>query len=125
MASTSITRGTSGSAVQNPPSQVLKLTGDGKKVLLRIGREEATSSNDTGNLAGPTGLLVDSKTNELDIADGYRNRRVVVFDAETGAYKRHWGAYGRRPPEGGQGVSLSRGNTIQLFARSSLRRSTA
>ena len=24
------------------------------------------------------------------------NRRVVVFDAETGAYKRHWGAYGKR-----------------------------
>jgi hypothetical protein len=22
---------------------------------------------------------------------------VIVFDAETGAYKRHWGAYGKRP----------------------------
>ena len=32
-------------------------------------------------------------------ADGYANRRVVVFDSETGAYKRHWGAYGKRPSD--------------------------
>ena len=25
--------------------------------------------------------------------------RVVVFDADTGAYKRHWGAYGKRPDD--------------------------
>ena len=37
------------------------------------------------------------KTNELYIADGYGNHRVIVFDADTGAYKRHWGAYGNRP----------------------------
>jgi len=29
---------------------------------------------------------------EVFAADGYANRRVVVFDSETGAYKRHWGA---------------------------------
>ena len=28
------------------------------------------------------------------IADGYRNRRVIVFDGATGEYLRHWGAYG-------------------------------
>ena len=33
------------------------------------------------------------------MADGYRNRRVIVFDSETGAYKRHWGAYGERPSD--------------------------
>ena len=33
------------------------------------------------------------------IADGYNNRRVIVFDADTGAYKRHWGAYGKRPTD--------------------------
>jgi hypothetical protein len=27
------------------------------------------------------------------------NHRVIVFDATTGAYKRHWGAYGRRPDD--------------------------
>ena len=30
--------------------------------------------------------------NEVYVADGYGNRRVIVFDADTGAYKRHWGA---------------------------------
>jgi len=34
------------------------------------------------------------------VADGYFNRRVIVFDADTGAYKRHWGAYGKRPDDG-------------------------
>jgi DNA-binding beta-propeller fold protein YncE len=43
---------------------------------------------------------VDSKTNEVFISDGYANRRVIVFDAGTGAYKRHWGAYGRKPEDG-------------------------
>ncbi|HEV8316550.1 MAG TPA: hypothetical protein VGQ10_04040 [Vicinamibacterales bacterium] len=92
---------------QNPPSQVLKFTRDGK-FILRIGKEESKSSNDTMSLAGPTGLVVDPKTNELFIADGYRNRRVIVFDADTGAYKRHWGAYGKRPPDGPLG-----GNPIE------------
>jgi hypothetical protein len=88
---------------QNPPSQVLKFTGDGKKFLLRIGTEESKSSNDTANLAGPTGIMVDPKTNEVYITDGYRDRRVIVFDADTGAYKRHWGAYGKKPPDGPSG----------------------
>ena len=55
------------------------------------------------NLAGPTGIVVDAEANEVFVADGYRNRRVVVFDADTGAYKRHWGAYGKPPPDGPQG----------------------
>jgi len=83
----------------SPPSQLLKFTRDGKFVK-RFGKEEAKSSNDTENLAGPTQMFVDPKTNELYVADGYRNRRVIVFDAETGAYKRHWGAYGHKPPDG-------------------------
>ena len=49
-------------------------------------------SNDTENLGGPAGLFVYPKTNELFVADGYFNHRVIVFDADTGAYKRHWGA---------------------------------
>jgi DNA-binding beta-propeller fold protein YncE len=42
-------------------------------------------------------VAVDPATNELFVADGYRNHRVIVFDAQTGAYKRHWGANGRPP----------------------------
>jgi sugar lactone lactonase YvrE len=87
---------------QTAPSQVMRFTRDGK-FLMRIGQQEAKSSNDPANLAGPTGIWVDPKTNEVYIADGYRNRRVIVFDADTGKYKRHWGAYGKRPPDGPQG----------------------
>lgn len=54
---------------------------------MSIGKEEAKSRNDTSNLARPTGIVVDAKTNEVFIGDGYRNRCVIVFDADTGAYK--------------------------------------
>jgi DNA-binding beta-propeller fold protein YncE len=86
------------------PSQVLKFTRDGK-FLMRLGTVQAKSINDTANFAGPTGILVDPKANEVYIADGYFNRRVIVLDADTGAYKRHWGAYGTRPPDGPQGTT--------------------
>ena len=54
----------------------------------------------TGNFSGaPAGIWVDPEDNEVFIADGYRNRRVVVFDGETGDYLRHWGAYGEPPDD--------------------------
>src|SRR5262249_45948613 len=37
------------------------------------------------------------KTNEIFVADGYGNHRVIVFDADTGAFKRTWGAFGKPP----------------------------
>ena len=43
--------------------------------------------------------MVYPKTNGVFVADGYGNRRVIVFDADTGAYKRHWGAYGNKPDD--------------------------
>src|SRR5262249_1781005 len=45
----------------------------------------------------PPDIAVDPAAKEVLAADGYANRRVVVFDSETGAYKRHWGAYGNKP----------------------------
>jgi len=80
-------------------NQILKFTTQGK-FLLQIGHAgKNRGSNDTENLGGPAGLFVDKKTNELYVADGYFNHRVIVFDAETGKYKRHWGAYGKRPDD--------------------------
>ncbi|RAI57598.1 hypothetical protein DOO78_18500 [Roseicella frigidaeris] len=77
---------------------LLKFTRDGR-FLLQIGRKgETGGSNDTERLGRPADVEVDPATNEIYVADGYGNRRVIVFDAETGAYKRHWGAYGERPP---------------------------
>ena len=77
----------------------LKFSHEGK-FLLQIGELwKSNGSNDRKLLGNPTDLTVDPATNEVYVADGYNNRRVVVFDAETGAYKRHWGAYGKRPAD--------------------------
>ena len=77
----------------------IKFTRTGK-LLLQIGkRNQGKGSNDTANLGGPAGIFVYPKTNEVFVADGYGNRRVIVFDADTGAYKRHWGAYGKPPDD--------------------------
>ena len=80
-------------------AHVLKFTGDGE-FLLQIGRAgQSGGSNDTENLGRPAAIEVDPVDNEVYIADGYGNRRVIVFDSETGEYKRHWGAYGERPDD--------------------------
>ena len=47
-------------------------------------------------LGRPAEIWIDKAANEVYVADGYGNHRVIVFDAKTGAYKRHWGAYGKR-----------------------------
>ena len=79
--------------------QVLKFTRDGR-FLLQIGRAgKRGGSNDTTILGGPADIGVDPATNEVYVADGYLNRRVIVFDADTGAYKRHWGGYGKPPDD--------------------------
>ena len=76
---------------------VLKFTQAGK-FLMQIGKPGASKgSNDVANLNRPAKLWVDPPTNELYVADGYGNKRVIVFDADTGQYKRHWGAYGKPP----------------------------
>jgi len=80
-------------------AQVLKFSKEGK-FLLQIGHfGKSAGSNDLENFDQPTKATVYAKTNEVFISDGYRNRRLIVFDADTGKYKRHWGAYGKRPED--------------------------
>jgi hypothetical protein len=80
-------------------TNILKFTKSGK-FLLQIGHHgKSGGSNDTENLNRPAGIAVYAKTNEVFVADGYGNRRVIVYDADTGAYKRHWGAYGKKPDD--------------------------
>jgi hypothetical protein len=80
-------------------AQILKFTRQGK-FLLQIGKKgTGRGSNDIENLGGSANLALDRAANELYVADGYVNHRVIVFDATTGAYKRHWGAYGKRPDD--------------------------
>jgi len=76
---------------------VLKFTEDGK-FLMQIGKAGVTNgSNDTEHLRLPAKTFLDPKTNELYVADGYANHRVIVFDATNGKAKRYWGAYGNKP----------------------------
>ncbi len=79
--------------------RVQKFTRSGELVMT-LGEYDVTEgSNSTTHLGGPAGIWVDPSTNEAFVADGYRNRRVIVFDGETGEYLRHWGAYGNQPDD--------------------------
>ena len=96
-------------------NQVLKFTQDGK-FLMQIGKPKSSKgSNDIGNLRLPAKTFVDPKTNELYVADGYGNHRVIVFDADTGKYKRHWGAYGHKPDDSDPGKYDPNGPPPQQF----------
>lgn len=79
--------------------ELLKFTQDGKFVM-QIGHSNKSSGNaDTKNLHQPADAFVYRKTNELFVADGYGNHRVAVFDADTGEFKRLWGAFGNKPAD--------------------------
>src|SRR5438876_5475354 len=81
-------------------AHILKFTRDGK-FLKQIGHPgQGRGSNDTENLGAPANIVLDAAANELYVADGYVNHRIIVFDAATGTYKRHWGAYGNSPDDG-------------------------
>jgi DNA-binding beta-propeller fold protein YncE len=91
-------------------SQVLKYTMDGKFVLqagkkgarLRAGAPRPINdpnSLDMESFGQPTKIVVDPKTNEAYVSDGYVNHRVAVLDADTGKVKRIWGAYGNKPDD--------------------------
>ncbi len=75
----------------------LKFTPDGKFVL-QIGRSnQSKGDNDTVNVHRAADAFVHPRTNELFVADGYGNHRVIVFDADPGGFKRMWGAFGKPP----------------------------
>jgi len=77
--------------------QLLKFTQDGK-VVMQIGHSNQSNGNaDVLNLHRPADVWVYPPTNEIFVADGYGNHRVVVFDADSGKFKRMWGAFGNKP----------------------------
>src|SRR4051812_46345565 len=79
--------------------QILKFTREGKFVL-QIGKQgPQTNSLDTSRLGRPANVTVDPEANEVYVADGYYNHRIIVFDADTGAFKRQSGAYGKPPTD--------------------------
>lgn len=80
-------------------NQLLKFSRDGT-FLLQIGRRGASQGSlDTENLNNAADMYVHPETNELFVADGYVNRRVIVFDTNSGQFKRLWGAYGNPPDD--------------------------
>ncbi len=77
----------------------VKFTRTGQ-VALVIGKFDQTGgSNDTSLMGRPSEIWVDPADYEVFVADGYGNRRVIVFDGATGKYLRHWGAYGKKPED--------------------------
>jgi DNA-binding beta-propeller fold protein YncE len=85
---------------------LLKFTFQGNFLFQIGGRDKSPTSQvppviggnrDTKSLHQPTDVFVYPKTNEAFVSDGYGNRRVIVFDADTGAFKRLWGAFGNEP----------------------------
>jgi DNA-binding beta-propeller fold protein YncE len=82
--------------------RILKFTSDGK-FLMQIGQDlpagQAFDNNSTTVLGRqPADMYVDLKANELFVADGDGGAsRLIVFDSETGKFKRMWGAYGEKP----------------------------
>ena len=93
-------------------SHTLKFTRDGQ-FLMQVGKANALvnegagedeprfvrNSHDMENFGRVAKLSVDPEANEIYVADGYFNRRVVVIDADTGEFKRYWGAYGEAPDD--------------------------
>jgi hypothetical protein len=85
--------------------QLLKFSLDGKFVL-QIGKSnQSKGDGDTANVHRAADAWV--RANEVFVADGYGNHRVIVFDADTGAFKRTWGAFGK-PPGGKDNCAISR-----------------
>jgi DNA-binding beta-propeller fold protein YncE len=101
-------QGRGGGRAAAPPrpqdAHVLKFSRKGD-FLLQIGKAGAPGGSDsTTALNRPAGVDVDPAGAEVYVADGFGNRRVVVFDAATGAYKRHWGGSGEKPDDAPQGA---------------------
>jgi hypothetical protein len=88
----------------NKDGIVQKYTHDGSKMLLQIGTKGHFDTSD-GTIDGaptnsshtllnlPASIAVDPTNGEVYIADGYGNRRIVVFDRE-GHFLRQWGRQG-------------------------------
>ena len=108
-------------------SQVLKFTKSGK-FLLQVGKANARlgamkdgkptyagGSNDPISFGRVAKIFVDPSANEAYLADGYLNKRVAIIDADTGKFKRQWGAYGNKPDDTDLGPYDPKAAPVQQF----------
>jgi len=80
-------------------AQLLKFSRDGK-FMKQFGKvTPVTNSMDTSQLGSVASIAIDQAANEIFLADGYSNHRVIVLDSENLTYKRMWGAYGKQPTD--------------------------
>jgi DNA-binding beta-propeller fold protein YncE len=71
--------------------------------LLQIGKPgEPGNPDSTTFLNRPAGITVDDAANEVYIADS-GNHRIIVFDSNTGVFKRQWGGSGEKATAAGAG----------------------
>ena len=89
-------------AGSEPGDSILKFTRDGRflsdfghrgPVVPLAGQRQENQQTDLLS-RGVASAALDENAHELYIADGYLNRRLLVYDADTGRFKRGWGAYG-------------------------------
>ena len=98
---------TSGLAGLKPVADdaLLKFAPDGK-LAMQIGHSNQSKGDaDTANVHRAADAWVHPSSNEVFVADGYGNHRVIVFDADSGAFKRMWGAFGK-PPGGDDSCAI-------------------
>lgn len=90
---------------------ILKFTNDGK-FLKQLGHssKQPVNSNDPTLLGRPAGIEIDENAHELYISDGYMNKRVIVYDSDTLAFKRMWGGYGNKPDDADPGPYKGKGD---------------
>src|SRR5262249_38492906 len=84
--------------------QVLKFTNTGH-FLKQIGHPstDPVDSSRTDILGRPAGIEVEADAHGLYIADGYGEKRVIVYCSETGQFKWYWGGYGNKPDDADPG----------------------
>ena len=76
---------------------VLNFTAEGE-FIRQYGQREQTAGNfDRATLGNPADAHHDPEANELVIADGYINKRVIGFDTEANEFSRFFGAYAVAP----------------------------
>lgn len=84
-----------GTGEDSSDDMLLKFTRTGEFLMQIGGRDTSRGNADTESVRTATDVAVHQ--GEVYVSDGYGNRRVIVFDADTGAYKRMWGAFGNEP----------------------------
>jgi sugar lactone lactonase YvrE len=88
----------------NQDGMIQKYTHDGSKLLLQIGMSGHLDTSD-GTVTGyamnsshttlnkPASIAIDPSNGDVYVADGYGNRRIIVFDRD-GHFLRQWGKQG-------------------------------